>query len=625
LTVHRTPPRARATFRIGVVGHRPNRLPEDAARLTALRTTLQHILEHAKAAVGEVAATPQHTLYSNEAPVLRAISPLAEGSDRIFAELALALDYELCSPLPFPQGEFEKDFVPPDALETESLIHFRALLKRARAGNHLTLFELDGARDQATDAYAAAGRVVLNQSDLLVAVWDGGAPAGPGGTVHTLYEAVRYHLPVVWIDALAPQNWQLVTTTGDIAQDEEGRFRPTPQQKSLKEVVDHIVQTELRLPRSHILSPREYFSRRKPPVNLAIAWKIFRDLIVGRGFSRPSLAVPDFESHEDDSWSDQAKGRDSSVSHWVHSQLWPHYAWADGLADIYADANRSAFLLSYLFAAAAVLIALVPMATGYAGLETIFTLTELVLLGFILLLLWLARHHRWHERWMECRLLAELIRQLRILIPLGGARPLPRLPAHLAVYGDPSQTWMYWQMRAVARACGIPSVEVTPDYVRDYLDFLGRIVGDRKSGQWGFHAQSAERSHLIFSRLRAMTLWLLWLTVLGVGARFLLHVVPGGDDLIPAGWGRWLLLASAAFPAFGAALEGINNQGEFTRTAHRSAAMAGAFEAYATQLHKLREERRATLAPVTTLSSQITQTMVDEVTDWRAVFSDRAQ
>ena len=29
---------------------------------------------------------------------------------------------------------------------------------------------------------------------------------------------------------------------------------------------------------------------------------------------------------------------------------------------------------------------------------------------------------------------------------------------------------------------------------------------------------------------------------------------------------RWLLLASAGLPAFGAALEGINNQGEFTRT-----------------------------------------------------------
>ena len=234
MTAHRTPPKARATFRIGVVGHRPNRLPEDTARLNLLRTTLGNILEYAKASVGEVAATPGSTLYNDEPPVLRAVSPLAEGSDRIFAELALALDYELCSPLPFSQGEFEKDFVPPDALETESLTHFRALLNEARDSHHLTLFELDGARDHATDAYAAAGRVVLNQSDLLVAVWDGGDAAGPGGTVHTIYEALRFHLPVIWIDAQEPQNWQLVSVKSDITRNKEGRFQPVAQDKSLE-------------------------------------------------------------------------------------------------------------------------------------------------------------------------------------------------------------------------------------------------------------------------------------------------------------------------------------------------------------------------------------------------------
>ena len=76
-----------------------------------------------------------------------------------------------------------------------------------------------------------------------------------------------------------------------------------------------------------------------------------------------------------------------------------------------------------------------------------------------------------------------------------------------------------------------------------------------------------------------------------------------------------MLLASGVLPALGAALEGINNQGEFARTAHRSAVMAGAFQAYAAQVRRLRE-KDAPLAPVTALSSQITQTMVDEITDW---------
>jgi hypothetical protein len=265
------------------------------------------------------------------------------------------------------------------------------------------------------------------------------------------------------------------------------------------------------------------------------------------------------------------------------------------------------------------------MALNRPRLETACALAELVILAFILLLLYWSHKLRWHERWMECRLLAELIRQLRILVPLGGARPLPRMPAHLAVYGDPSQTWMYWHMRAVARACGLPGVRITPDYMRDYLAFLARIAGDTKSGQRGFHVLSSERARRIFNRMRAASVWLFSLTVLGVGARVLMHVVPHGAELIPAGWDRWLLMAAAALPALGAALEGINNQGEFARTARRSAAMAGAFAAYGAEIGRAREEAAPGLARATALSSKITQTMVDEVTDWRAVFSDRAQ
>ena len=43
---------------------------------------------------------------------MRVVSPLAEGTDRIFAEQALGLGFELCAVLPFPQAEFEKDFAP---------------------------------------------------------------------------------------------------------------------------------------------------------------------------------------------------------------------------------------------------------------------------------------------------------------------------------------------------------------------------------------------------------------------------------------------------------------------------------------------------------------------------------
>ena len=105
------------------------------------------------------------------------------------------------------------------------------------------------------------------------------------------------------------------------------------------------------------------------------------------------------------------------------------------------------------------------------------------------------------------------------MIPLGGGKPLPRVAAHLAVYGDPAHSWMYWHVRAIARQIGVPSARVTPAYVHDCLEFLGRVVGDANSGQWGFHRAAQERAQKLGDRLRGAALVFFWLTILGVAFR----------------------------------------------------------------------------------------------------------
>src|SRR5207244_741895 len=84
------------------------------------------------------------------------------------------------------------------------------LLARAERESSLTLFELDGQRDQEGAAYGACGRALLNQTDLLIAIWDGRRFGKPGGTEETLNEARRREMPVLWIDAHAPHPWQLL-------------------------------------------------------------------------------------------------------------------------------------------------------------------------------------------------------------------------------------------------------------------------------------------------------------------------------------------------------------------------------------------------------------------------------
>jgi hypothetical protein len=188
-------------FSVGVVGHRPNRLKaQDVPSLTA---RLGEALDLVKQTAKRLCGGPVY---------LTAVSPLAEGTDRYFATEAIRLGYKLHCPLPFRKSEFEKDFKPGHSLlpGTDSVEEFNEILDSARAGQGLALTELDGKRAKASAGYAAAGKKVLKQSDLLIVVWDGRSGNKTGGTYETLEEALDAGLPVLWIDARAPHPWKLL-------------------------------------------------------------------------------------------------------------------------------------------------------------------------------------------------------------------------------------------------------------------------------------------------------------------------------------------------------------------------------------------------------------------------------
>ena len=657
------PPRARLAFRVGIVGHRPNKLP-DAAELhqireivgLALAVVRQTVLDfHAGAAAG--------TLYRADPPLLRAVSPLAEGADRILAEEAVALGYALCCVMPFHQAEYEADFAPDKALEPDSLDRFRGLL-RAAAGPGLVKFELDGAPSHRAAAYGAAGRVVLNQSDLLIAVWNGREGQG-GGTYELMREAARFRVPLLWIDAEAPYGFRVIRGADELPDpeiDAETRADPDPptdpvlRRQAIADKLASIVRAEIDLPPSTGADKpaaelvREYFSERRPVRNWAFFWKLFRDRVGSDSWSRPQLRVADFEQQVAPAWPVDPGGAEpvagGQTALWINAELRAHYAWSDKLADIFADCYRSTYIGAYLLAALAVFIALLPVAVGWTeanpNRDAVCIGFELLILTLLLWLLWRMQHRCWHQRWMDYRLLAELIRQLRLLIPLGGGRPFPHVQAHLAVYGDPRQSWMHWHVRALARATGLHETIVTPDYVRDCLDHISGLVGDETHGQLGFHAMNHERSERIHERLHDLTALALAATMAGIGLHLVmvLALYPVVfDSLYQAldrnrlGWTRnvvdlLLLSTSAALPALSAAFAGISNQGEFMRISKRAAAMASGFRRFRDQIDTMRDPPGGgpppSLTAVVPLVRNIAAMMVDEVMDWRVVFTDRA-
>ena len=629
-------------FRVGVSGHRPNRLREsDPAQLAAV---IGRILECVRDSVQSFQAQPAGA-YLPEPPLLRVASALAEGADRLVASSALDRGFSLCCPMPFAQADYERDFSPPEALEPQSLENFRALLERARTGAGLTTFELDGNRTDVGAAYGAAGRIVINQSDLLIVVWDGREAQGAGGTNQILHEAIHYQVPVLWIDAVAPHHWQLLREERDFSTPAAGgRVAPhattDTDWRQLSAVIHQILEWSPAdaEPGGHVVSDlREaFFRERKPRWNPAPFWKFFRNLAGDGRLRWPSLRGPRFEAGLSAEWptrDERPAGapRDApeTAAEWANGRLRLHFAWADGLADFYADKYRSSFVLSFPLAALAVIFALLPMAMEpiwhSAVFEIVCIVAELVTVGAILGLVFAGRSLRWHDRWMEYRVLAEVIRQLRLLIPLGGGRPFIRVPGHLENYGDPARTWMFAHMRALGRATGLPSVRVDPSYVRHGLQHLRHILG----GQRGFHENNERRSERIERTLHRAAFALFALTVVATILHLLPYLhVPGFESWHSPVVSRWLTFMAAGLPAFGSALAGINNQGEFSRVAKRSRAMASRMERLEKEIAAL--EARAgddpasvRLAQITPLALQVVQLMVDENLEWRVVFTDR--
>jgi hypothetical protein len=105
------------------------------------------------------------------------LSPLAEGADRLAAEVALARGITLRVPMPMAQSDYEKDF--PDR---ESLEEFRKLLNAAEASWQVRTDELPGGEVLRDRQYAAVGDYIARASHVLILLWDGEQNDKLGGT-----------------------------------------------------------------------------------------------------------------------------------------------------------------------------------------------------------------------------------------------------------------------------------------------------------------------------------------------------------------------------------------------------------------------------------------------------------
>jgi len=549
-----TPVRPPLALTIGVVGHRPNRIPEAArpkidADIAAVLASVQAAAEAARVAHGEVFATQPAR------PVL--LSALAEGADRYAALAALDAGIALSVALPFPVEEYAKDFA-----EAASRDEYARLIAAAER-----VMILPGRHDSTPRAYDAVGVVILENADLILAVWDGGASAGKGGTTDLVERAAAMGMPIIHVDALGQSPPRLLWS--GLAPHPVGGMdvEHLPVSAAL-DVIPAVVDRVVRPPADPGERRRltRYLDERRHRLNWRIEVPVMLAMIGLRRMRRTDLvpASPEVLAAELDRFVEPSTlapaGPRTGLGAFASA-----YGFGDATAVRYAQIFRGSYVARFVLAAIAVLVGGIALIGGEILGWTTWPLAVLQMTIVIVILIntAVASRRDWHGRWRESREVAE---RLRAAVPswlLGQVR-------NDAPGDEPA--WTGWYARANLRALGLWSGELDAARLAAVRDMLAGFVEDQRA----YHEQTAALMRAIEGRLGG-------LGRISFIATFALAALDIGLDLagiaLPTGWQAVLIGMTAGLPVFGTTSFGIRAIGDFEGSAMRSARMAGSLKA----------------------------------------------
>jgi hypothetical protein len=590
----------------------------------------------------------------------RLFSLLAHGADLMAVDKALAHDWEITAPLPFgldlniainadPATVEEFDAVlnqmpVSDAELSRRASHIRDVAARARL---FELAEADAAiaqahrimlatltdplstrrfSDMASGRVAAAGRVMIEQSDALIAIWDGVAPGGIGGTRHTIASAVDAGTPVVWIDASQPGRASVLRTPEDMfvltgAEQLDGEaamktfiaslFNPPEADQNERAIDFHTEQW-------HAASSRRFHAYRRVEAFFG-----------GHSISeRLTRLKQRYEPPEDISDGSGAAllgaaralpGGDADFTNQVQTQILQRFAWADGLSTYLSDAYRGGMTTNFVLSALAIIsgVAYLPLASVDAKWP--FALTEFILLGMIVMITAIGRRKKWHGRWFETRRVAEYFRHAPIMLLLGVARSSGRWPR------GADTEWPEFYAREVLRELGLPVVKIDHAYLHAVLDTLLRR---HASSQRIYHEAKAERLARVHHGLDRLSELLFKFAILSV-ASYLLMLIAAAAGLVPVhlphNLSKIFTFLGVSLPALGGALAGIRYFGDFERFASISEITAEKLAEVETRIATLLKapEGQLSYAQVASLAHNIDDIVVTEIENWQSVFGSK--
>jgi hypothetical protein len=615
---------------VGITGHR-----DSNAAFAANREAIEANLGRLFAAIDSVTSRQTDTVGTTRLHAL-----LAFGADMISVEQALARGWEVTAPLPFG---LDLNVAIHAGADEAKACHMREVAVRLR------LFELAeqdahvgdllaahlAAPDNVTarqdyltiiaERVATAGRVMVEQSDLLVAIWDGVTPGAIGGTRHTISVAVAVGTPVLWINAARPDQVALLTTPEELFAHEA---LPALDQTDLEAVIEATLnppdsdQNE-RAIRFHT----EQWHKRS--LRRFHAYRRIEALFGGSGLKeRFGRLVQHYETPHQIAGGSGAgmliaanalPGGEAAFMAKIEREILQRFAWADGLSTFLSDAYRGGMVTNFLLSALAITIGVAYLPLTSVDAKWPFALGEFLLLAIILAITVTGQRKRWHGRWFETRRVAEYFRHAPIMLVLGVARAAGRWPR------GTDTRWPEYYAREVLCELGLPSIRIGQHYLREVLKSL---LLDHVSRQRSYHQRKAQRLTRVHHRLDKLSEWLFVLAVLSVFTYLTLIALSALGflpDAIANKSSKSFTFLGVVLPALGGAFAGIRYFGDFERFASISEITAGKLEAVEARIGILLAAPEDSLryAQVAELTHAMDDIVVAEIENWQAVFGGK--
>jgi hypothetical protein len=576
-----------AVLSVGITGHRSIGREGPIARAIAetfdeLFLRLAHGLR--------TAIAQDRSFFSDATPVLRLLGMAAEGADLLSARSAQSAGAEIGCVLPFPFEEYRNDF--------ES-VSSRKLAEAVIAGAAAT-FVLPGTRTEGARAYERANEMILSNVDIMIAVWDGERAKGRAGTGDVVQAAIARGTPVIIISPDRPEKLRLLAPPRD--QELENPIATDLVATTLDDDLTALVGEIVLPPRGSIARQGLADLVREPS-----KWRTIRlEYPLLLGIFNARRGPPD-ESSGARSKSTDRRAVFSSKAERVFV-LQACMSRVDHLANRYGLMFRSSTTSGFLAIIVAALVSSLSM-VAFPSVTGASIVAQLAVNALVLGDEHFRDKWRWHERWLDYRLIAEGLRCLRFLHPLGLG--LERM--HAPGLGR-DRSWVEWYTRRMERGLGPPAGAMEISAV---ADSWRRLVDEEIPDQLEYHRRTftqlgALERHLNGAALIALYLTFAVATVFGIWA-----YVSHGFEAVT--WRPFAIIILFVLPAATTAFNGLRADADLFRLVERSAITI-------TALARLRRAAHSTSPNydrIAVIAKKVAAIMGEELTEWRFVLESR--